>query len=185
MNPIMPKYRIVTNSLFNSKSYYDKEFVIDPGDVIKDQAHSPASIVLLTHAHFDHIYGINSLIEQNPDIRIYTNEYGREMLMDAKKNLSHYYGLPWVIKDAGCIQVVEDKEIVQLANGRNVTAIFTPGHNPSCITWLIEDAIFTGDSYIPGLKIVTNLPGGNKQEAQLSLNQINDLSFGRTIYPGH
>lgn len=64
-----------------------------------------------------------------------------------------------------------------------VSIIPTPGHNPSCLTFMIDQMIFSGDSYIPGVKTVTNLPGGNRAQAEESIRKI--LSFGGTIYPGH
>lgn len=143
------------------------------------------SIIFLTHSHFDHIYGINRVIEYNRNVKVYTNEYGREMLLDAKKNLSFYHETPFVISDPSRIVVVNDGDEVDLGNGLTAKAIFTPGHNPSCITWLIGDALFTGDAYIPGIKTVTNLPGGNKQQAKASIALIKTLAQSRTIYPGH
>ena len=44
--------------------------------------------VFLTHAHYDHIYGLNMLLEHFPDALVYTNEEGREALTDIKKNFS-------------------------------------------------------------------------------------------------
>jgi glyoxylase-like metal-dependent hydrolase (beta-lactamase superfamily II) len=48
-----------------------------------------------------------------------------------------------------------------------------------------DDAIFTGDAYIPGIAVVTSLPKGNKEQAQQSVQKILDLASGRTIYPDH
>jgi glyoxylase-like metal-dependent hydrolase (beta-lactamase superfamily II) len=50
---------------------------------------------------------------------------------------------------------------------------------------VIDDAIFTGDAYIPGISVVTNLPKANKELAQQSLHKILALAVGKTIYPGH
>ena len=141
--------------------------------------------VLLTHAHFDHIYGLNKLVEVNPNIKVYTNEYGRKMLLDAKMNLSLYHETPFVLNNPESIVVVENNDDIRLADDLSVKAIFTPGHNPSCITWIIKDSLFTGDAYIPGIKVVTNLPGGNKKQADDSLKLINRLAVNRQIYPGH
>ena len=107
------------------------------------------------------------------------------MLLNARKNLSFYHESPFEISDPSRIVIVNDGDEVHLAEGFTAKAIFTPGHNPSCITWQIEDALFTGDSYIPGIKTVTNLPGCNKLQAEESIALIKQLAIGRTIYPGH
>ena len=176
--------KIRCNDLFNSLSYYvNNRILVDPGEY--DDNMAAIWYVLLTHAHFDHIYGLNKVIELNPNVRVYTNDSGREMLLNARKNLSFYHESPFVISDPSRIVTVEDGDVVDVGTGIKAKAIFTPGHNPSCITWLIDDALFTGDSYIPGLKTVTNLPGGNRLQASSSIELINHLAQGRTIYPGH
>lgn len=171
-----------TNSLFNSASYYVEPYIIDPGDTWG--AFTKAKAVLLTHAHFDHIYGLNKLLESNPDIVIYTNEYGAEMLMDSKKNMSKYHEYPFVLSTDRNIKLVADDQLVCIC-GLDAKAIFTPGHNPSCISWIIGDCLFTGDAYIPGIKTVTNLPGADKKKAAESEEIIRKIGVNKTIYPGH
>lgn len=171
------------NELFSSVSYQFDKILVDPGDYWA--GFEGVSAVLLTHAHFDHIYGLNRLLEVSPDALVYTNEHGKLMLLNAKKNMSHYNETPFEFEYPESIRIVEDGEEVCLDEGLTAKAVFTPGHNPSCITWAVEDMVFTGDSLIPGVKTVTNLPGGNKAQAIESENLIRKLSIGKTIYPGH
>ena len=171
------------NSFFNSICYKFGKCLIDPGD-IWEGFYSVESI-LLTHAHFDHIYGLNELFRISSCEKVYTNETGREMLLDAKKNMSLYHEYPFVFEHPECIITVDDGDEISLCEGVIAKAKFTPGHNPSCITWIIGECIFTGDAYIPGIKTVTNLPGGNKMRAEQSINLITEISKGRIIYPGH
>lgn len=170
------------NSLFNSITYRLDSIVIDPGD---QQDWAEVNDVLLTHAHFDHIYGLNSILESNPDLKVYTNKVGSLALLDAKLNLSKYHGDAFTFDYPENIIIIEDNEEVKLGNGMFAKAIFTLGHNDSCITWIINDYIFTGDSYIPGVKVVTNLPGGNRVKAAESVERIMKLAEGRIVCPGH
>lgn len=173
----------LTNSAFTSVSYRVDEIMVDPGDLWR--GFNDVDSVLLTHAHFDHIYGLNELFRISPDAKVYTNEVGKDMLLNARKNLSFYHETPFVFERPESIITVNDHDEINLGNGLKAQAIFTPGHNPSCITWIVGNAIFTGDSYIPGIKTVTNLPGGNKFQALKSEELIKHLATGRTIYPGH
>lgn len=171
------------NSFFTSESYLvDGKVLVDCGDLVPDYAVVEA--VLLTHAHFDHIYGLNELLSKNPELKVYTNEEGKTMLLDSKKNLSKYHDKPFVFMFPGQIVIVNDGDVVDVC-GLKAKAVYTPGHNKSCITWVIGDEIFTGDSYIPGVKTITNLPGGNKQQALQSETLIKNLVCDRRIYPGH
>lgn len=159
------------------------DVIVDPGDVAI--GFNAISTVLLTHAHFDHIYGLNEVLKVSPNALVYTNRQGAEMLLDAKKNMSHYHETPFVFDFPNNIRLVADREIIEIGNGMTAQAIFTPGHNPSCITWVIDDMVFSGDSYIPGIKTVTNLPGGYKGLSLKSEEQIKKLAINKTIFPGH
>ncbi len=142
--------------------------------------------VLLTHGHFDHIYGLNDLCRCFPDVRVFCSAWAREQLLNAKLNLSYYHETPFVFAHPDRIVVVDDGARIDLGDGNTVTAVATPGHTPGCITWMTDDALFTGDAYIPDVKVVTNLPHGDKQQAMRSLEHIGSLAEeGRCIYPGH
>ena len=69
----------IINSIFQSNTYIlanDKYcWIIDIGDTDKvydyiDDKYNVKSI-FITHSHFDHIYGLNNLIERFPDCTIY------------------------------------------------------------------------------------------------------------------
>lgn len=61
----------------------------------------------------------------------------------------------------------------------------TPGHNPSSLCYANSEVIFTGDAYIPGCKVVTNLPHCDKTLAQSSVERILKLAEGKSVFPGH
>lgn len=61
----------------------------------------------------------------------------------------------------------------------------TPGHSDSCLTYEIGNYLFTGDSYIPGVKVVTTFRGGDKNLAARSVEKILKWAEGKKICPGH
>ena len=170
------------NSVFSSVSYQLAGVVVDPGDV---RLWPGITAVLLTHGHFDHIYGLNELLRRNPQARVYTNEAGRAMLSDARKNMSAYHETPFVLEYPEAVEIVADGDEIVLGDGVVARAVFTPGHSPSCITWVVGDMLFTGDAYIPGIKVVTKVPGGDRRQAAESLERILQLAEGRRVLPGH
>lgn len=171
------------NSFFNSVSYRFENVLVDAGD--EWGGFHDVEALLLTHAHFDHIYGINKLLELNPNVKIYTNTFGFKGLMDTKINLSKYHNSPFILSQPENVVIVSDGDVVKLSETITVKAIFTPGHNRGCITWVVGDMLFTGDAYIPGLKTVTNLPGGDRAAAKESEQLIWKLAEGRHVLPGH
>ena len=91
------------NSIFNSNTYliedksYDYCWLIDIGDTdyLIDNSLNIKGI-FLTHSHFDHIYGINKIIENFPNCTIYTSKSGGDALYSDKLNLSKYHESPLI-----------------------------------------------------------------------------------------
>lgn len=183
--------RQIVNTVFHSCSYVISHegcsWLVDCGDLdqILPQVDGDLQGVLLTHAHFDHIYGLNSLMILYPGLSVYTNQVGLDTLLNDKLNFSRYYGEPIIFNEPDRVKLVEDREWVELFDGIRAQAVFTPGHSPCCVTWIIDDALFTGDSFIPGVKTVTNIPHSNKDLAAESEALISELAEHRTIYSGH
>ena len=182
-------YKLV-NSFFSSCSYVldGGRWIVDCGDVepiLPMLGNRPLQGVLLTHGHFDHIYGLNDLCTCFPEARVYCSAWARQQLLDAKLNLSFYHETPFVFAYPERIVVVQDGDTVDLGDGNVVTSVATPGHTPGCFTWMTNNALFTGDAYIPGVRVVTNLPHGNKRLAANSVERILALAETRTICPGH
>ena len=141
--------------------------------------------VFLTHYHYDHIYFINTLIEAFPDCRIYASAHTIQGLYDPKLNLSFYHEDPVIYRGNPPI-ALNDADEMTLFDHVKATAHATPGHNPGCLAYSIGNHLFTGDSYIPGIDVVTKLKGGDKSQSLKSLLKIQKLVSADTImYPGH
>ena len=180
------------NSLFASNTYVcvgrTGAWVIDPGDAEECFAFLGESIlsgVFVTHSHFDHIYGLNSLLEQFPELVVYVSAYGKEALYSDRLNFSMYHESPFVFKGENVV-VLKEGDKVDLGDGLGVEVYETPGHDPGCLCYKVENYFFTGDSFIPGVPTVTKLRGGDKKASKASLEKIMGLVTRETIVcPGH
>jgi hydroxyacylglutathione hydrolase len=185
------------NSIFNSNTYvlYQKEendvWVIDPGssfneliDWIEKKGKSLKGI-FLTHSHFDHIYGINDLQDKFSDVIVYASLFAKEGLLCEKLNGSLYMEIPFVLKKQ-FINIVKEGDLIFLWKNIILKVIETPGHDRDCISFLVNENLFTGDALIPGIKVHTKLKYSNKKLAEESINRIlNEFDNKTIIWPGH
>ena len=194
----MVKVSHIVNSVYTSRTYILTQegspsvWLIDCGDVpplmdVLSSMGGGSSIikgVLLTHVHYDHIYGLPRLTEIFPSLRVYTNEYGKKALTDIRLNYSKYHNDP-IAYESENVVTCDEGSVIDLFEGVQAKVYHTPGHSPSCLTYEVGDYLFTGDAYIPGIKVVTTFKGGNKQEAAESVERILRLADGKEICAGH
>lgn len=185
----------ITNRVFNSrtyilsKEYIEKVWLVDCGDtdqVLEMIGEKSVEGVLLTHAHSDHIYGLEEMMKRFPEVKIYTNAAGVEALKDPRLNISHYHSeYPDICIDApNNVCVFKEGDELNVL-GETVTVYETPGHATSCLTYIMEDKAFTGDAYIPGVKVFTGFPHSDRKQAAGSVERILQLTSQCLILPGH
>lgn len=186
----------ITNTIFTSKTYIlyregePKAWLVDIGDIkpvlsYLDEHHLYVEGVILTHAHFDHIYGLQALVEHFPKCKVIVCEYAKQALASDKLNMSRYHGTP-IVFESDNVVVVHEGEHMSLFDGEPEMVFYeTPGHNPGCVTMVLGDKIFTGDAYIPGVGTNTRLPCADKEHAKISLERILKLAEGKQVLSGH
>ena len=186
------------NTWFTSNSYilshreYDNVWLVDPGDIqpiidwLQNNRKKTISGILLSHAHFDHIYGINEILNHYPHCVVFTaNEYGRELLFDAKKNASRYTDLgPIVVEKSAIIQYYNSE--LTLWPDLQMKVFLTPGHSDDSVCLCIEDNLLTGDTLIKDIRTVTKVKGGSVEKLDHSIAFIESLKGrGLIVMPGH
>lgn len=193
----MIEVRRFINSCFNSNSYLvtmkgkQDAFLVDCGDVtpVLEELKAKAlnlKAIFLTHIHFDHIYGLNKICNECPDVLVYVSEPGVKGLYSDKMNLSRYQGTSFVFQFEKNVRILNEGSMLLWPDSTEyIRSAYTPGHDISCMIYLIDDKLFTGDSFIPGVKVVTTFPHSNREDAEKSLDRISLLMNGVSIYPGH
>ena len=186
----------ITNTIFTSKTYIlskegcDKAWLVDIGDIepvleFLNEKQLTVEGVFLTHAHFDHIYGLEALVKHYPTCKVFSTEYTKQALSSEKLNLSKYNGTP-INYNKDNVVVVHDGESISLFDVEPQMEFYeTPGHNPGCLTMVMGDVVFTGDAYIPCVGVNTLLPHSNKEQAKRSFDQILKLVAGKIVLSGH
>lgn len=191
------KISFISNTIFSSRTYWlidekqKKVWLVDCGDIDEVLQNIPFNAkivgVMLTHVHFDHIYGLNRLMSFFPNCKVYTNVFGLVSLTDPKRNFSRYHTDvdDFVFEHPENVVVVDEGEKIELFEGIYADVYYTPGHDESCLCYEIGENLFTGDAYIPGVKTVTTFPYSSKKKALESDVRINSLARGMKVWPGH
>lgn len=164
-------------------------FIVDPAvcpeqivSHIKEEGWIPKAI-LLTHAHFDHISGIDGFLLAF-DMPVYVHEADEEMLRDPKLNMSTDICRPYAYNNALC---VKDRVALDIA-GFKIQVLFTPGHTPGGCCYYIADehVVFSGDTLFCMSVGRSDFPGGDAMQLSWSIQEkLMNLPEETKVYPGH
>lgn len=137
--------------------------------------------VLLTHCHFDHILGADTLREQF-GAKIVIGKLDEKGLCDTSFSLSHLVGMSQTPFYAD--KTVSNEEILSVAEEK-IRVLHTPGHTEGSVCYIIEDAIFTGDTLFAGSVGRCDFPTGDGSALMKSLEKLSHLDKNYKVYPGH
>ena len=178
-----------TNCYFVYKEGEKDVIFFDPADkgdyiyeALKEKGFRVAGI-LLTHGHFDHIWGTNKLRELS-GAPIYAYEEEKVLCEDAVTNVSDQVGRPYtVIPD----RYLKDNEEITIA-GMTCKLFATPGHTVgSCCYYFEEDGILiSGDTLFQESVGRTDLATGSMSALIRSVRErLFVLPDDVKVYPGH
>lgn len=178
-----------TNTYFIYREECGDAIVIDPADKgeyiyekLKEKGFCVKHI-LLTHGHFDHIWGVEGMKAQS-GADVYASEDETELLNDPGMNCSRMFKKPCtVIPDVS----LKDGETVNLCN-MDIRMIKTPGHTIGSCCFYIEEAGFliSGDTLFNSSVGRTDFPTGSMSSLIRSIKEkLLILPDETKVYPGH
>ncbi len=188
-----------TNCYFLYREGKKECIVVDPADqgvsiysALQKNGFRVAAI-LLTHGHFDHIWGLDALrdavnaaaeSEGLEPVKAYAHEAEKELLKDARKNVSEQAGRPCVTYADKYVK--DDEEIT--AGGMTCRGIGTPGHTAGGCCYYFEEAGFllAGDTLFAESVGRTDFPTGSMGTLVRSVRErLFVLPDDTKVYPGH
>lgn len=148
-----------------------------------DQNNFHLQWILETHAHADHITA-SYYLKQKRGGQIGIGEHIREVQMTFKSLLNLSDDMPCDGRQFDYLFC--DNELVDLGHLK-IHVLHTPGHTPSCVSYLIEDAIFVGDTiFMPDFGTArTDFPKGNAAVLYQSIQKILSLPDKTRVFVGH
>lgn len=175
--------------------------VIDPG--ASDQAERSKlisfidskglkpSCIMLTHCHFDHIYGVSDLAGTY-GIPVYMHKSENFTISTTNPFICNAYGLPLpdtssLTGDSAAVSYVSEGEIIEVGTLR-FEVIETPGHSPGGVCYIErnEKTLFCGDTLFAGAIGRTDHPGGDYDMMMKGIfEKLMILDGEVAVIPGH
>ncbi|MBP1925007.1 glyoxylase-like metal-dependent hydrolase (beta-lactamase superfamily II) [Sedimentibacter acidaminivorans] len=162
--------------------------IIDPGaefnkidGKIKELEVTP-KMIILTHAHGDHIGAVLEFIEKY-HIPVYIHEDDAKALVDSNINLTKVLFSKEVTINPD-VKVKDGDKII--LGDLEFEIIHTPGHTPGGISIKVENIMMTGDTLFNRSIGRTDFPGGSFDQIIDSIrNKIFKYDDETIVYPGH
>lgn len=139
--------------------------------------------ILETHAHADHITA-SAYLKKKRGGKIGIGEHITTVQSAFKNTFNMSDDIP--CDGSQFDYLFEDGEMISLGH-LNVEVMHTPGHTPACVSYLIEDAVFVGDTiFMPDFGTArTDFPSASAKALFHSVRKILALPDQTRIFVGH
>ena len=161
--------------------------VIDPGfpsliteNFLKENSQKER-LILLTHAHFDHISGALRLRDET-DTKIGIAELENPALSNTHLNLGELFGT--IVTPFSADILFKDNDVISVGD-LTFKVLHTPGHTVGGVCYLFDDILFSGDTLFHGSIGRTDFPGGDFSVLEQSIKRLYSLDKKTVVLSGH
>jgi glyoxylase-like metal-dependent hydrolase (beta-lactamase superfamily II) len=135
-----------------------------------------------THAHADHLSAAD-YVRRKTGAKIGIGAH----ITDVQKVFGPLFNAAGIRPNGADFDVLFEDEAVFHIGSIEARVIHTPGHTPACVTYLIGDAAFVGDTlFMPDYGTArADFPGGDAATLFRSIRRILDLPPATRIFTGH
>jgi glyoxylase-like metal-dependent hydrolase (beta-lactamase superfamily II) len=139
--------------------------------------------VLETHAHADHLSG-SQLLARRFAARVVIGK----RITEVQEAFARIFDMPATFaKDGSQFDVLLEEGMVLAAGSLSIRALETPGHTPACLSYVVGDAVFTGDAlfmhdYGTGR---CDFPRGSADALFDSVQKLYRLPESTRVFVGH
>ncbi len=150
-------------------------------DVVKQQGLT-LKWVMETHAHADHLAGGHWLHDATGAPLVIGSR-----IAEVQKVFAPRFAMDDLPTDGRQFDVLVDDGTALPLGNLTIRVLHTPGHTPACVTYVIGDAAFVGDTlFMPDYGTARcDFPGGDAKALHASIGRILALPDDTRIFVGH
>jgi glyoxylase-like metal-dependent hydrolase (beta-lactamase superfamily II) len=140
--------------------------------------------ILETHAHADHVSGSQILKAQWPSAKVAIGA----QIKAVQEVFKGVFNLKNLKTDGSQFDLLIDEGQEISAGTLNIDTIYTPGHTPACASYVIGDAVFTGDAlFMPDYGTGRcDFPAGSADDLYTSVHdKLYTLPDTHRVFVGH
>ena len=144
--------------------------------------------IIETHVHADHLTGAQFLHSKFPQAKTAIGEHVKDVQslfqqvfnLDAQKDNFKPDGSQFDM-------LLQDNQEFVLGNETPVNVLHTPGHTPACVSLVVGDAVYTGDTlFMPDFGTARcDFPGGSVDQLYHSIQRLYELPDSTRVFVGH
>lgn len=182
-------FEVNTYLVYNDNNGIKEGFIIDPGgrekkieEIIKKE-NVVLKFILNTHCHIDHVI-MDNYFKEKYGIKIIAGKEEEYILKNLREQ-AEYLGFDFT-GDVKIDEYLKENEVINIGE-INILPIFTPGHSPGSVSFLVnEKYLFSGDTLFKNTIGRTDISGGSSEQIISSIkNKLLKLADDITVLPGH
>jgi glyoxylase-like metal-dependent hydrolase (beta-lactamase superfamily II) len=180
---------VQTNFYYLHRENSKETIVFDPADLGDrlyeelDKLGLQVKAIFLTHAHFDHIFGVEAL-KARTGAPVYACIHEKNLCESPRLNQSQMTGRPCTVSPDFYLKDNEEVTIADIT----MKTIFTPGHTEGSCAYYIEDGhiLISGDTLFQGSIGRSDMPTGDGETLLESIRtRLYVLPDDTVVFSGH
>ena len=162
----------------------DPAWYVDEFNDILEKNNAKLKYIMLTHGHFDHIFGVHGLKEAT-GAKVVIHFKDAEHLTDPGKSLAEG-NMPEPQIPVSADVLLKEGDVITLGD-EEIKVMSTPGHTMGSVCYIIESekTIISGDTLFCMTAGRTDFPDGSDELMIKSLKRLIALEGDYRVLPGH